>query len=63
MFFEEMEQFSMMLTKVTWSCLIDACARRDDYYEKAFELYDRAIANGYKPDQLLFLALLLGRSV
>lgn len=57
-FFHQMEVFGIEPSLYTYTNLIYACAQRADYIVKAFEYYDRAMANGFRPDAVLLNILM-----
>lgn len=57
--FEDMAGYQLYPTDVTFNVLINACAKRPDYYNEAFSLLDQMQENyGFQPDKITFNTLL-----
>jgi pentatricopeptide repeat protein len=59
--FEEMSNRGLYPTDVTFNTLINACARRTDYYQEAFNLLNQMQeVHGFEPDRVTFNTLMHG---
>lgn len=57
--FEDMAGYHLYPTDVTFNVLINACAKRSDYYNEAFSLLDQMQENyGFQPDKITSNTLL-----
>ncbi|KAG1443589.1 hypothetical protein G6F56_010620 [Rhizopus delemar] len=57
--FEDMANYQLYPTDVTFNVLINACAKRADYYSEAFSLLEQMQENyGFQPDRITFNTLL-----
>lgn len=57
--FEDMAGYQLYPTDVTFNVLINACAKRPDYYNEAFSLLDQMQTSyGFQPDKITYNTLL-----
>lgn len=54
----QLEHFGHVPDVQSYALCIYSCANRPDYHEKAFELYDLAMAKGYHPTRFMLSSLL-----